>query len=86
MRVTVYVILSALAMAELSAQRLQEAKPGATGVILLEDGQQLRLDASACARTQDKVIIVFKPPYAKVPIPKSVLQRYSIQQSTSHST
>jgi hypothetical protein len=72
MNLVLRILLAALATAELCAQRLQPAKPSdiATGVIVLEDRQQLRLDASPCARTQDKVIIVFRPPYTKVPVPK----------------
>jgi hypothetical protein len=69
--VAVYLLWACVAASELAAQRLQEAKAGdiATGVILLEDQRQLRLDASPCARTQDKVIVLFRSPYKKVPMP-----------------
>jgi len=69
--VTACLLWASLAASALAAQRLQDAKAGdiATGVILLEDQRQLRLDASPCAGTQDKVIVLFRPPYRKVPMP-----------------
>jgi hypothetical protein len=70
--VTAYLFWASLAASQLAAPRLQQAKAGdiATGVILLEDQRQLRLDAAPCARTQDKVIVLFRSPYKKVPVPK----------------
>jgi len=54
------------------AQRIREAKAGdvATGVVILEDQRQLRLDATPCNKTEDKTVILFRPPYRKVMLGK----------------
>lgn len=70
MTVAFQIFLVLITDSTLLAQRIRESKPGdiATGVIVFEDRRQLRLDASPCSATEDKVIVVFRPPYKKVPI------------------
>ncbi len=74
MRIRAALAMSLLLMAEFEsrAQRVRDAHTGdiAAGVVILEDQRQLRLDATPCKSTADKTIIVFKPPYKKVPLGK----------------
>jgi hypothetical protein len=58
------------AAVHLWAQRIREAKAGdiATGVVIFEDQRQLRIDATPCGRTEDKIIILFRPPFKKIPL------------------
>jgi hypothetical protein len=70
MAVTLLLVL--IAGADSSAQQVRDAQTGdsAAGVVILEDQRQLRLDATPCNATQNKAIIVFRPPYKKVTLGK----------------
>jgi len=56
--------------ASLWAAILRHAKPGdiATGVVIYDNDQSLRIDISPCSKSEDKTIIVFRRPYKKVPL------------------
>jgi hypothetical protein len=63
-------LLLMIGITGLCAQSIQQAPAGnaATGVVILENRLGLRLDVKPCARTQDKVILEFRPPYKKIAV------------------